>query len=94
MPVNRVFLHGRMFNGALRAFPKRYRIYLTSADNSRWVSIGEFRNQPASGEAVTGINLPATYSTHGILIAPLELGQDENGAYAFQISELTLGYQP
>lgn len=90
-PVNRVFLYARVNEGQVRAFPTHYHIYLTSPDNSSWIWAGEFWNQPdASG--MTGINLPLTYQTYGIRIVPVEYGKDEFGAYAFQLSELKLGY--
>ncbi|MES2743356.1 MAG: DUF5722 domain-containing protein [Pseudomonadota bacterium] len=87
--VRKVKLAARMMNGVPQGFPGRYRIYLTSPDNSSWVEVGEFGVQPdAQGIAV--VTLPQTYGTWGIQFVPTVIGRDNGGGLYFQLAEIEL----
>ena len=87
--VSQLVLTARMNNGVALGFPKTYSIYLTDATNSKWVSVGQFTQQPdANGTAA--INLGQSYSTWGALISPTVLGVDDHGNHYFQLAEVSL----
>ncbi len=87
--VSRVKLAARMMNGVPQGFPARYRIYLTSPDQSRWIDVGEFGDQPdVQGFAV--VRLPQIYSTWGIQFVPTVIGRDNGGGLYFQLAEIEL----
>ncbi len=76
--VNTLKLTARMQDGVALAFPYVYDIHVTSADNSQWVHVGTFTNQPDANGNVN-INLPQVYKTYGVLITPRDLGADDFG---------------
>lgn len=87
--VHGIRLYARDIKGVMQGFPPSYNIYLTSADNSRWVSIGTFSQQPDVTGVVT-INLPTATTTYGILISPASFGVDGYGNHAFQLTAIEL----
>lgn len=75
-------------NGQPLAFPKSYGVYVTNPSNTAWVNIGQYTTQPnALGEVAINIGLK---QTHGVLLVPNELGQDDVGGYYFQMADLHL----
>lgn len=75
-------------NGQPLAFPKSYGVYVTNPSNTTWVNIGQYTTQPnALGEVVINLGLK---QTHGVLLVPNELGQDDFGGYYFQMADLHL----
>ena len=87
--VQSIRLYARNSGGNMLGFPASYNIYLTSADNSRWVSMGTFSQQPNAGGYAT-INLPGPTTTYGIQIVPVSFGRDDVGNYVFQLNEIEL----
>ncbi|MBK8011918.1 MAG: hypothetical protein IPK13_11260 [Deltaproteobacteria bacterium] len=91
VPVGTVRLYPRMSGTRVLAFPARYELLVTSADNMRWVSLGIFTTQPSPDVAQIDVRSGgAPRSTWGVLIRPMELGQDDFGNYYFQLAELEL----
>lgn len=84
--VSKVVLKARMANGAPMCFPAKYLLYVTSPDNSTWVPLGEFTNQPnGNGDATIDIG---SRVCQGVLITPVTLRPDSNGNHYFQIAEI------
>lgn len=90
MTAKSVRLKARMYKGKALGFPKRYNIFVTSADNSRWILSGSFSTQPDANGFVTIPLHPQ--QTYGVLITPTELGRDDNNAFFLQMDEISLGY--
>jgi hypothetical protein len=90
MPVGTVNLTARMLSGVPSAFPLSYGIYVTKPQNTGWVYVGNYTNQPNASGAVK-IALPQIYSTHGVWLVPQTLGADPYGTHYFQLRELSLG---
>ncbi len=89
--VNQLRITPRMWNGAVQAFPQRYYVWVTAADNSQWLPIGYFTAQPDHrGAARVDLGLGATYQTFGVYIWPETLGADSFGGRYFQVAELAL----
>lgn len=87
--VNAVSMKARMVNGIVRGFPQSYFIYVASPDNSSWIYVNRYTNQPDSTGRVM-IKLDQTYTTNGIMIWPELLGKDANNNYYFQLAELNI----
>ncbi|MDZ4678578.1 MAG: hypothetical protein SGI74_13860 [Oligoflexia bacterium] len=90
--INTVYIKARLLNGVVTAFPKSYKIYLTTSDNSAWMHVGDFNTQPNPTTGVVIVPLPVNYQTHGVLITPIELSVDNNNQHYFQIADLLLGH--
>ena len=75
-------------DGKMQAFPSQYELFLTSSDNTRWVSMGIFGVQPNPLGQVD-IKL-SPYLTYGVLVRPITMTVDDNGAYYFQLCDLKL----
>ena len=86
--VNKLKITARMYNGMALGFPKSYNLYVTSPENTSWINLGTFSNQPDTSVTVTLTFAPL--KTHGVHIVPLELGKDNEGNYYFQLSELEI----
>ncbi|MBI3229234.1 MAG: hypothetical protein HYZ45_03335 [Burkholderiales bacterium] len=88
--VGSVKIAARMVNGQPVAFPARYRLNLTNANNTAWVDIGSFTTQPDANGIVT-INLPRLMRTHGLMLAADELTKDApNGQYYLQLADIEM----
>jgi hypothetical protein len=87
--VQSIRLYARTSGGQMLGFPASYNIYLTSADNSQWISMGTFSQQP-NGSGVATINLSSPTTTWGIQIVPTSIGTDNVGNYVFQLNEIEL----
>jgi hypothetical protein len=88
--VNTVIMQGRNDSGRVQAFPSTYRVYISSPDNTAWVDLGSYSNQPdVSGRL--NLRLGGTYTTYAVLIIPTALGTDIYGGYYFQMADLGLG---
>lgn len=87
--IQAIRLVARNANGQMLGFPASYNIYVTSADNSYWISLGTFAQQPNAGGVAT-INLPSPITTWGIQIIPVAIGRDDVGNYVFQLNEIEL----
>jgi hypothetical protein len=85
--VNKLLLSARMINGKASGFPLQYDIYVTSANNSNWISVGHFSDQP-DAQGVATIDLGGYYSTFGVQIIPTVLGVDDHGDHYFQMSKV------
>jgi hypothetical protein len=85
--VNKLLLSARMVDGKASGFPRKYDIYVTSPNNSKWVFAGHFSNQP-DAQGVATIDLGGYYSTYGVQIVPTVLGVDDYGRYYFQMSKV------
>lgn len=91
VPVKEVILNARLDGGpgTNYGFPAEYDLYVTAIDNSAWVKVGNFSNQPdANHQAV--IDLGTARPTYGILIVPTKFGTDNYGSYVFQMAEIEL----
>ncbi|MCB9653615.1 MAG: hypothetical protein H6729_05745 [Deltaproteobacteria bacterium] len=89
--VSTVRLYPRMSGSSALAFPVRYEIALTSSDNTQWVSLGTFTAQPSAGVVQIDVRSGgAPRMTFGVLIRPIQLGQDDFAHYYFQLDELEL----
>lgn len=86
--VSQVRLTARLDVDHLYGFPKRYEVQITAADNSSWVSFGDYTTQPDT-DGVAIVNLGWSYPTYGVRIIPKILG-DDGGGYYFQLAELQL----
>jgi hypothetical protein len=92
-------LTARMLNGVPQAFPQSYFIQVSAPDNSSWIPLGTYTNQPNSAGVVT-IPLPqnpsgapsefgVTYGkTYGVMITPKVLGVDSNNNHYFQLAQV------
>ena len=92
-------LTARTLNGVALGFPKSYSIQVTAPDNSSWIPLGTYTNQPNSAGVVT-IPLPQapsaapstfgiTYGkTYGVMITPTTLSVDNNNNYVFQLAQV------
>lgn len=81
--ISKIVLKARMYGSLVMCFPEKYNLYVTSPDNSSWVSLGEFTTQPnASGDATIDIGLR---ECHGVLVMPSVVGADFNGNHYFQL---------
>lgn len=87
--IQAIRLVARNANGQMLGFPASYNIYVTSADNTSWISLGTFAQQPNGGGVAT-INLPGPITTWGIQIVPVAIGRDDVGNYVFQLNEIEL----
>jgi hypothetical protein len=87
--VQSIRLTARNANGQMLGFPASYNIYVTSADNTYWISLGTFSQQPNAGGVAT-INLPGPMTTWGIQIIPVAIGRDNVGNYVFQLNEIEM----
>ena len=84
--ITKIVLKARKFNGTVMGFPQRYALYVTSPENTSWISLGEFITQPnASGEAIIDVGQK---ECHGILIIPITVGADTNGNRYLQLAEV------
>lgn len=88
--INLINMKARMHLGSPLGFPRKYSVYVTSSDNTRWVFVGSYTNQPDSNGNVT-IQFPQSYRTHGVYILPSELGADESNDRYLQMCELEVG---
>jgi hypothetical protein len=81
--ASKVVLTARMSNGVPQAFPSAYQVSITNSDNTAWVSLGTFTQQPdANGQVV--LNFPIAV-TAGVLIQPVTLGVDGYGNHYFSL---------
>ncbi|MCH8620408.1 hypothetical protein [Undibacterium sp. TS12] len=87
--VRAIRLYARDINGKMQGFPPSYNVYLTAADNSSWVPIGTFSQQP-DVTGVATITLPTSMATYGILIYPVTFGADNYGNRVFQLNGIEL----
>jgi hypothetical protein len=87
--VNTVELGARVALGQVQAFPATYQVYLTSADNSQWLLVGTYSNQPDTSGKVL-LSLGASYSTYGVMIVPTALGLDSFENAYFQLADIGL----
>lgn len=87
--IQKIRLVARNANGQMLGFPASYNIYVTSADNTYWISLGTFAQQPDAAGVAT-INLPSPMTTWGIQIVPVAIGRDDVGNYVFQLNEIEL----
>jgi hypothetical protein len=87
--IQAIRLVARNANGQMLGFPASYNIYVTSADNTYWISLGTFAQQPNAGGVAT-ISLPSPITTWGIQIIPVAIGRDDVGNYVFQLNEIEL----
>ena len=71
------------------AFPKKYKLFLRSPDNSTWVLLGNYTSQPDVSGTVT-ISLDTPRQTYGVLMVPSVLGVDNYGNHYFQLQEMQL----
>ena len=86
--VNKLILTAREGN---QGFPVSYQIMIsTPEDGAKFINLGTFTTQPVAGKAV--VRLPASYTTHGVGIVPVQLGRDSLGGYYFQMAEIQLAY--
>ena len=88
-----------MLNGVAVGFPKSYFIQVGAPDDSSWIPLGTYTDQPNSAGVVT-IQLPQnpsgapsrfgeTYGkTYGVMISPTVLGLDNNNQYDFQLAQV------
>lgn len=84
--ISKVVLKARMWGSIVMCFPEKYTLYVTSPDNTSWVALGEFTNQPnASGDVVIDVGIR---ECQGMLIVPSIAGADTNGNRYFQIAEV------
>lgn len=91
--VNTVFLKPRG-GTEMQTFPLRYDIYLSNSTNTNWDYVGTYTNQPSGPTDTVAVRLPKTYTTHGIVIVPTQLGHDSYGNHYFQLADIFLGQQP
>lgn len=68
-------------------FPQNYQLSVTTPDNSSWIDVGNYSNQPGP-DGFAHIVLPEEYSTWGIMITPTTLTTDPSGNYYFQVAEI------
>jgi hypothetical protein len=88
-----VTLTARMENGVPLGFPQSYKIWVTSPNNSTWVPLGTFTNQPNKITGIANIQLPELVQTYGVLIIPEILGTDNFKNHFFQMAKVGLiGY--
>jgi hypothetical protein len=85
--INKLLLSARMVNGKTSGFPRQYDVYVTTPNNSKWVLVGHFSNQP-DAQGVATIDLGEYYSTYGVQIVPTTLGVDDHGDHYFQMSKI------
>ena len=85
--ISKIVLTARMKGSQPMGFPTSYAVYITSSDDSSWVSAGSYSAQPDANGVVT-INLPSPVLTYGVQIVPITLGTDSDGNYYFQMAEI------
>lgn len=85
--IQKVILQARMNQEKPLSFPKKYQIFITSLDNSSWVNQGTFTAQP-DATGLVAITLVNRSTTFGVLVRPIEFGQDDYGSFYFQLAEL------
>ena len=89
--VDSVKLKARMVNGTPVAFPKKYKMYVTTSNNNSWQFLGDYTSGPtAANKGLVEIKLPQPVITFGVMIVPTELGRDDYNNQYFQLSEIEL----
>jgi hypothetical protein len=91
--ISKVLLTARMLNGVPIGYATKYKIWLTSNDNSKWIEIGDFYAPTPADNGTATISLGRNYFTYGIMLQPITLGIDSFGAHYFQLADLLLGWR-
>lgn len=88
--VGRLYLRARMSGSRPLGFPQVYRVFLTNPQNTAWLEIGVFSNQPDVTGQVDILLKSEKVSSFGVLIVPQKLGADDYGNYYFQLADVQL----
>ncbi len=83
-----ILLQAKMEGYSAVGFPKVYNVYFE--ENGQWVPIAIGLTWAPNAEGRVLIPLNRTVQTNGVLIIPWELGQDSQGTYRFQMSDIWL----
>lgn len=85
--INKIVLTPRRAgNGTELAMPKKFNVYVTAADNSKWLQSNYLMTARGSQYV---LYLPRSYDTYGVQLIPTELGKDDFGNYYFQLADMS-----